>query len=292
MKVFDIATDFTPQRTALFLMGHGTKSEKGRSQFLRLVSMAAQRYDFEVDGGFIELAEPAMYDQLEKFVERVKPDHLVVLPLVLFPAGHQKDDGAALANFARTLPGLTKSDGAKVSYGTYLGLQPQVIDLIDQRIKGVLKIAPSDKGELDHTGVLLVGRGSSDYDANSELYKAARVLAERNHYPYHLIQPAFVSLTGPTVEQGLETLLSLGAKKVVIQPYFLFHGILINRMFNTGDDWISNRANDEIELLLGSEIGDDAEVLNAIDYRLRECLGGTVRTTCDLCIYREHRTTR
>ena len=50
--------------------------------------------------------------------------------------------------------------------------------------------------------VLLVGRGSTDPDANAEVHKAARLLWEGRGYAG--VETAFVSLAAPDVPSGLD----------------------------------------------------------------------------------------
>lgn len=82
--------------------------------------------------------------------------------------------------------------------------------------------------EAEDTAILLVGRGSADADANSDLYKISRLLWERMRVKW--VEPAFIGVTSPLVEEGVERRLRLGAKRVMILPYFLFTGVLIKRM--------------------------------------------------------------
>ena len=76
--------------------------------------------------------------------------------------------------------------------------------------------------------MLLVGRGSTDPDANAEVCKVARLLQEGR--PYAFVEPAFVSLALPDVAGGLARCRALGARRVVVAPYFLFDGVLPRRV--------------------------------------------------------------
>ena len=76
--------------------------------------------------------------------------------------------------------------------------------------------------------VLLVGRGSTDPDANAEVHKAARLLWEGRGYAG--VETAFVSLAAPDVPSGLDRCVKLGARRIVVLPYFLFTGILPDRV--------------------------------------------------------------
>ena len=78
------------------------------------------------------------------------------------------------------------------------------------------------------TAVLLVGRGSSYSEANADLFKTARMLWDRNRFGW--VEAAFVSIAPPGVAEGIERCLRLGAKQVVVAPYFLNTGVLVKRI--------------------------------------------------------------
>ncbi len=263
----------------LFLMGHGTKSLVGQQQFLQLVSKAKNSFHLPVSGGFIELAEPDMSAALETIITTEHLKRLVIIPVVLFPAGHMKDDGPNLTRLAKKLGGRD----LEVIYTSHLGLLPEILSVLEERITEAMALSTTDTA--DPTGVLLVGRGSSDPDGNAEMYKAMRLLIERSSSDFSAIQPAFVSLALPTVPQGLDILRRLGYSKIVIQPFFLFHGTLIDRMFEQAKSWAST-VDEAPTIMRGQAIGPHSHLLQAIEFRLQEGLGNTVRTSCDLCIYR------
>ena len=74
----------------------------------------------------------------------------------------------------------------------------------------------------------MVGRGSTDPDANADVVKTARLLWEGRDYP--LAETAFVSLARPDVAEGLERCRLLGARRIVVARYFLFPGVLPDRV--------------------------------------------------------------
>ena len=94
---------------------------------------------------------------------------------------------------------------------------------MDERISAVV---PEE--EKEETAVLIVGRGSSDPDANSDLSKIARLFYEGRPYP--LVESAYVGMTPPDVADGLDRCRKLGAKRIVVFSYFLFTGVLEERI--------------------------------------------------------------
>ena len=80
------------QRLGLLLVGHGTRDARGVSEFLSLADQVAGRLpNVFVRPGFLELAEPTIRDAVEAITSR-GVDAIVVVPALLFAAGHAKRD--------------------------------------------------------------------------------------------------------------------------------------------------------------------------------------------------------
>src|SRR6195952_2468969 len=150
----------------LLIVGHGTRDEAGVAGFVELIELVAKRApERDVRGGFIELSRPVLRDATAELVEAGGRDFDVV-PLLLVAAGHAKGDiPAALARAQGRHPGMT------YRYGRPLGPHPVLLDLLDRRLNEVLT-----EEERADTTVVLVGRGSSDPDANAEHFKVARLM--------------------------------------------------------------------------------------------------------------------
>lgn len=274
------ASSTTPY--GLFLMGHGTKSSKGRSQFLDFIDLYRRvKGPSSTGGGLIENAQPEMKRALESFIS-TSPPRIVIAPVVLLPAGHFKDDGPELIEFARKL-----DPNIELLYGTEIGLLPEVVALTIERIlqaKG-LRGDPLSKDlytSSSELGVLIVARGSTDSDANSDLYKLTKLVADKSGFT--LVEPAFVSLSPPSVSEGLDRLRRLGAERFVVVPYFLFHGVLLDRIHQEAKEWVSNQTVED--LYLGSEFGPVHLLCDALETRVHQALGRHRNFPCDLCGYR------
>lgn len=259
-------------KPALYLIGHGTKDSDGAKQFFETLELSKSlRPDIAVGGGFIEFAEPSLDDGLEILL-RSNPKHVVAVPLVLLGAGHQKDDGPMLLDRARS-----KYKNTHFTYARALGLHPSVLDAVLKSIKQIdsFKLSPTQ-------GIALIGRGSTDPDANSDLYKIARLIDERLNGSA-LVETGFVSLTFPTVTQTLYRLKSLGAKSFVVTPYFLFKGVLLYRIHHEALAWAESN---DFEVHVSSEIGPDNLIANLIWERYDEAVSGESLMNCDYCKYR------
>lgn len=258
-------------RAALLVVGHGSRDGRATGEFERLMERLRERASVPVEGGFIELARPP----ISECVERLRGSGASVVsavPLMLLAAGHAKNDvPATLEREKLSHPSLA------FRYGRALGVRPELLELMDERIRAVV---PED--ELPETAVLVVGRGSSDPDANSDLAKIARLFYEGRPYP--MVEPAFVSLAPPDVKSGLSRLRRLGAKRVVVFSYFLFTGVLEERIRRESEEFAAESP--ETGVRYAGYFGPDERVADLVFERYEEALAGDIRMNCDACVHR------
>jgi sirohydrochlorin cobaltochelatase len=253
----------------LLIAAHGTRDPAGVAAFQALATRVAARATpdgIHVAGGFIELSEPPLRDAVAALAATAP--RIVAVPLMLVAAGHAKGDiPAALAREHARHPGVT------FTYARTLGPHPLLIDLLAQRITAAGG---------DGAAVLLVGRGSTDPDANADVVKTARLLWEGRDYP--LAETAFVSLARPDVTEGLERCRLLGARRIVVARYFLFPGVLPDRVAEQAAGYAA--AHPELDIAVADVLGDCDEVAGLVLERYREALAGDIRMNCDMCVYR------
>ena len=269
----------------LLLAAHGTTDQAGVDAFAALagrVGKLAAADGMRVAGGFIELSAPALREAVADLAAASPGPpaaaggkaSIVAIPLMLSAAGHAKGDiPAALAREQ------TRHPGVSFSYGRPLGPHPALIDLLAARIAAVA-------GDTS-PAVLVVGRGSTDPDANADVAKTARLLWEGRDYP--LAETAFVSLARPGVTEGLERcrLLSAGlhgARQIVVARYFLFPGVLPDRVAEQAAAYAA--AHPELDIRCADVLGDCDEIAALVYERYREALSGDIRMNCDVCVYR------
>ncbi|HEY0357720.1 MAG TPA: sirohydrochlorin chelatase [Mycobacteriales bacterium] len=259
---------------ALLVVGHGTKDAAGAEEFRQLVARAGTLLaarGVTAAGGFIELAPPPLADTMADLVAAGHRTFAAV-PLMLVAAGHAKGDiPAALAREKARHPGIT------VAYGRPLGPHPALLDALTQRLDAVLDVA-----DRPHTTVVLVGRGSTDPDANAEIAKVARLLFEGRGLAG--VEPAYISLADPGVPAALERCRRLGAERIVVLPYFLFGGVLPDRIVAQTGEWAA--AHPGVPVTVAGLIGDCDELAGIVVERYAEALAGDIRMNCDTCLYR------
>jgi len=270
-------------RPSLLIVGHGSRSAAGVAEYWDLARVVTEEApELDVGCGFIELASPDLDTAVDRLVERGAAS-VVAVPLVLLGAGHMKDDGPAALHRGRH-----RHPGASFAYARQLGLHPLVLAVAEDRIRSA--IGDDDPAE---TAVVIVGRGSSDPDANADLYKVARLLWDSRGLG--MVEAAFVSLAAPGVPAAMERCRLLGATRIVVVPYFLFTGILVDRIVDQVAEW--GAAHPDVAARPGPHLGADPRIARLLLERYREALAGDAHMNCDLCVYRhplpgyEHRHT-
>ncbi|MFJ6565013.1 sirohydrochlorin chelatase [Streptomyces sp. NPDC091412] len=264
----------TPPPPALLIAGHGTRDDAGAEAFRDFVrELGRRRPELPVAGGFIELSPPPLGEAVAELVER-GVRRFAAVPLMLVSAGHAKGDiPAALAREKERHPGIS------YTYGRPLGPHPALLRVLERRLEEALEDAAGERSDVT---VLLVGRGSTDPDANAEVHKAARLLWEGRGYAG--VETAFVSLAAPDVPSGLDRCAKLGARRIVVLPYFLFTGILPERVRRQTADWAATHP--ETDVRSADVIGPEPELLDLVLERYEEAVKGDLRMNCDSCVYR------
>jgi cobalt/nickel transport system ATP-binding protein len=271
---------------SLMLIGHGTRSPDGQAELRRFAcAVAAARPTVPVAEGFIEFMEPELDEALDRAVS-LGSGRVVAVPLVLLGAGHLKDDGPAALTRARARHPMTH-----LSYARDLGVHPAVLGAVSNRIREAGGPTGGTWGPED--AVIVVGRGSSDPDANADLMKAARLLADgrglgsdatEDRSGIGLVEGAFVSLARPGVIEALDRCRQLGARRITVVPYFLFTGLLVERIGRQARSWAERHA--DTEVAVASHIGVDPGLVELVWRRFDEAAGGPVHMNCDGCLHR------
>jgi cobalt/nickel transport system ATP-binding protein len=257
---------------ALLLVGHGSRSAAGVAAYWGFAdAVRNEAPDLRLGCGFIELAEPDLDAAVAALVE-AGATSVVAVPLVLLGAGHMKNDGpATLARARQVHPTVT------FAYARELGIHPAPLEVAAERMAAATADWPPEA-----TAVIVASRGSSDPDANADLYKVGRLLSDRQLSEW--VEPAFVSLAPPSVAAAMERCRRLGARRIAVVPYFLFTGVLVERIGAQARHWAAEHP--ELEIRTGSEMGPDPRLARLVLDRYHEALEGDVRMNCDLCTYR------
>ena len=133
------------------------------------------------------------------------------------------------------------------------------------------------------TAVLLVGRGSTDPDANAEVCKVARLLQEGRRYA--VVEPAFVSLAAPGRARRAGPLRGAGrAPDRRRARTSCSTGCC--RAGSSHQAARSPPSTRELDVRTAGYLGDTDALAGLVVERYREALHGDIRMNCDTCAYR------
>jgi sirohydrochlorin cobaltochelatase len=259
---------------AVLFVGHGSRDPEGNLEVRRFVEAMAEELSVPiVETCFLELERPDIFQGVHACVKR-GATRIVVIPMMLFAAGHAKIHiPVAIDEVKERYPQV------EFVYGRPIGVHPKVLEILAARLAEVGVLPDVEQPE---TAVLVVGRGSSDPDANGDLFKLSRLLWERFRVKW--VETAFIGVTSPLTEEGVERCLKLGARQVVILPYFLFTGVLIKRMEAMLEELRGRHA--DISFTMTHYFGFHPALRQVFHERVREALQGVVKMNCDTCQYR------
>jgi sirohydrochlorin cobaltochelatase len=203
---------------------------------------------------------------------------ILAVPGMLFAAGHAKNDIPSVLNTYQS------RHGVRIDYGRELAVDAKMIRAAGDRIQTALDRANDELGSLPNHDVCLVviGRGASDPDANSNVAKIARMLWEG--FGFGWCETGYSGVTFPLVEPCLEHVAKLGYRRVVVFPYFLFTGILIDRIYGFTREVAARHSG--IQFVEAGYLNDHSLVIETFADRVREILEGSNLMNCSLCKYR------
>lgn len=255
-----------PPNAGILICGHGSRAKTAEDEFSSLAMGLKNRYpELKVEYGFLEYSAPNIHMALDCLVAQgVKTIYAV--PGMLFSATHaQNDIPSVLTTYMEKHPGLT------IEYGKELGLHEEMIQAFQVRILEALGYDQIPEiGELYDTMLVVVGRGTSVTHANAEAAKLTRIVCENLGFGWS--ETVYSGVTFPSVGRGLEMAAKLGFKKIVVAPYFLFGGRLIDRIYAYVDKVA--RQNPDIHFLKTDYLRDQDHVLNTFMARIGETIAG------------------
>jgi sirohydrochlorin cobaltochelatase len=263
-----------PLKRPLLMIGHGTRDLDGKQAFLDFVE-AYQTLDNSrpVIPCFLELTEPLIPAGVERCVAEGFTE-ITALPILLFAARHTKFDVTnALDRAKEQYPFLT------FHYGRHFGNTPLILDLWRSRLA---ELEVPETTSREDTVLLIVGRGSSDPDANSDVYKFSRLLWEGSNYK--TVETCFIGITHPRLEEGFERARLYKPKRIIVLPHFLFTGALVKKIFRVSAEQQAQYPETEIVSL--AEIGFAPELLSIVREREIESQLGQTQMNCEMCKFR------
>jgi sirohydrochlorin cobaltochelatase len=267
-----------PLQRPLLMIGHGTRDEDGRQCFMDFAA-AYQALDASrpVVPCFLELTGPTIQEGVDRCVEQGYTE-ISALPVLLFAARHNKFDITNELDKAKA-----RHPHLKFHYGRHFGITPGILDLWRSRLTQLDDIQHNPKAiSREDTVLLFVGRGSSDPDANGDVYKLARILWEGSGYL--TVETCFIGITHPRLEEGFNRARLYKPKRIIVLPYFLFTGLLVKKIFDSTAQ--QQEQYPDIAMTCLPEMGLDPQLFAITRDREIETQLGQVQMNCEMCKFR------
>ena len=266
------------KQIGILICGHGSRNKLAITEFQELTRLIQKKYpSILVEFGFLEFAKPSLTDALDK-LRNSSIKKVIAIPAMLFAAGHVKNDiPSLLMNYAK------KTD-IEIIYGRELGINNLMISAACERVKEVFQKNNSLIPE--ESLLVLVGRGSSDPDANSNVSKITRMVVEGVGLGWG--ETVFSGVTFPLVEPGLRNVVRLGYKNIIIFPYFLFSGVLVTRIKRQSD--LVALDNPHVKFHEAKYLSSHKYVVQTFVERIEEIINDESNNfmNCSLCKYRSN----
>ena len=261
--------------TTTLLVGHGSRNRDGNKETLHFAAQWRERHpEWRIEVCFIEHAEVLLDEGLDRAARGARK--VLVIPFILNAAGHVKMELPAALKRARE-----RHPQVEFTVTRHIGMGREIFAVLQSQLDRLMKqLAVPDPMT---TGVVLLGRGSSDVAANGELARMARWIFEANEH--ELVDLAFTGVTWPRLETVVQRQVRLGMMQICIIPVYLFTGVLIERIKAQVERL--QRQYPQVAFGLGSHFGFDKGIFDLLDDKVcgEAPAGGMLE--CDGCKYRE-----
>lgn len=206
--------------TKILLVGHGSRNKAGNDEIEQFAEKwKTQNRQWQVEVCFIEFAPVLLDAGLDNAAQGA--DKVIIVPLILNAAGHVNNEIPYHIHQADQ-----RHPDTQFIYARHIGANESIFAILKRNLpKTLKKMAMPDPKT---TGIILLGRGSSDAHANGEIAKMARWLFEATDHD--LVDIAFTGITHPRLETVVQRQAKLGMTQIAILPYYLFTGTLIERI--------------------------------------------------------------
>lgn len=266
--------------TGVLLCGHGSRDRHAIEEFAGLAVQLRERLSaYRTTHACLEFATPTIRDGLDE-LRQAGTRRVLAIPGMLFAAGHVKNDIPSVLNtYAAQHPEV------EIIMGRELGMDLKVMRAAGARVAAAVDEADRADGPVDRhdTLLLVVGRGASDPDANGNIAKVMRMVWEGMGFGWG--ETAYSGVTFPLVPPALERASTLGFRRIVVLPYFLFTGVLVKRIHAQTDEAAARFP--QLQFVKAKYLSDHPQVVDTFVKRVVEIASGDNVMNCQLCKYRE-----
>lgn len=244
----------------LIAVAHGSRDPRSAQVMAAVVAdVRAANPGLDIRLAFLDLSLPSVPD----VIAAVAADghrEAVVVPLLLGDAFHSRVDLPGMLAAARQ-----RHPGLALHQSNVLGSGPGLISALHGRIAEAG--GAQDDSEV---GVLLTAVGSSRAESND----AVRALATRvgDDAAWAGIEVSFATDSSDAMAESITALRAAGARKIVVAPWFLAPGLLLDRVYRHAHEH-------DPSALLAAPLGVSSELRQVILERYRETRAATLAAT-------------
>ena len=243
-------------KTGILLVGHGTRNADGTRQFFELEKHLSDLVaPAPVTAGLLEFQSPSIPEAWNELLSQ-GVTHVHVAPLLLFAAGHAKQDSPDILMECQAPTTQITFDQSRP-----LSRHSAIIDLSMQRLDTTLA---SCQHSPERTAVIMVGRGSHDPCAKADMRVLSEIISRRSFVAE--VITTFYAMTEPRLPDTLEAVAVSGRfDTVVVQPHLLFEGRLNEAILKQTKEAADRHPS--LQWLTSGYLGPDPLLANAIANR-------------------------
>ncbi|NDC64858.1 MAG: sirohydrochlorin chelatase, partial [Planctomycetia bacterium] len=178
------------------MVGHGTADPVGAGESRDVADLvAAMLPGVPVELGFLEVIGPSIGEALLRLAAR-ECRRIVAAPLLLFTAGHAREDVPAAVREGAAIAGVSVRQAAA------LGCHEKLVAL--SRLRRRRAIAAPPERPAEETVLVMVGRGSSDPSAAPQLREFTEAtLASAGEPRPGRVELGFVAAARPSLAEAI-----------------------------------------------------------------------------------------
>ena len=248
-------------KRGILLVGHGTRDPRGVAELFETArQVALARPEIAVEPCFLEIALPSIATAIECLAER-GVQQMVVMPLLLFSAGHARRDVPHVVRAAvREMPHLIWTQAGHL--GCHAAILEQSAQRFDEALYGQTTV------DRVQTALALVGRGSSEARATEEMHRFASL--SRQARRVGSTEVCFLAMAEPRLKPTLQALAARRLRRVIVQPHLLFDGLLLADIRSAVA--ACREQHPETQWLLADRLGPTPLVCDAILERVQQAV--------------------
>jgi sirohydrochlorin cobaltochelatase len=261
----------------ILIVGHGSREDAGNQEIRSFTAQwRTRRPELRIELCFIEFAAPELNAALLEAARSSR--RVLVAPLILNAAGHVKMEIPEAIEQARIA-----CPGVEILLAPHLSACDPILAILKRRLREAMGLL--DMPDPTTTGVVVLGRGSSDRGANGEMAKMARWLLEEGDH--ELVDLAFTGITWPRLEKVVQRQVLLGMRQIVVLPYYLYTGTLMQRIHRQVEHLRGQYP--QVRFACVEHFGFETEIFELMEQRIADLAEGKAdsRLPCDGCSYRE-----